>query len=38
MKEHWKTGYNDTVRSLRHKEVLKRPSCAEGIMTYDFEE
>lgn len=38
MEEHWKAGYNDTVRSLRHKEILKRPTCAEGIMTFDLAE
>jgi NTE family protein len=38
MEEHWKAGYNDTVRSLRHEEILKRPTCAEGIMVYDVSE
>ncbi len=38
MDEHWKAGYNDTVRSLRHEEILKRPTCAEGIMVYDVSE
>jgi len=38
MEEHWKTGYNDTVRSLRHKEILKRPDNAEGINTFDVAE
>ncbi len=38
MEEHWKAGYNDTVRSLRHKEILKRPKCSEGIMIYDVAE
>jgi len=36
MEEHWKSGYTDTVNSLAHKEVLKKPDCAEGIMTYDI--
>jgi NTE family protein len=36
MEEHWKAGYHDTVRSLRHKEVLKLPECPEGIETYDM--
>jgi len=36
MEEHWKSGYTDTVKSLRHKEVLKKPTCPEGIMTYDI--
>jgi NTE family protein len=38
MEEHWNAGYHDTVRSLRHKEILKRPTCAEGINTYDVAE
>jgi NTE family protein len=38
MEEHWKAGYNDTVHSLRHKDVLKRPECPEGIKTYDVAE
>ena len=35
MEEHWKSGYNDTVKSLEHKEILKKPDCPEGIMVYD---
>lgn len=35
MEEHWKSGYNDAVRTLRRKEVLRRPDCPEGIMIYD---
>lgn len=38
MEEHWRSGYHDTVRTLRHKDVLKRPTCAEGIMIYDVAE
>jgi NTE family protein len=36
MSEHWKAGYDDTVRSLRHKEILKLPTDDDGIMTYDL--
>ncbi len=36
MQDHWQAGYNDTVRSLRHKEIFERPTCAEGIMTFDL--
>jgi NTE family protein len=36
MEEHWEAGHEDTVRSLNHKDVLKLPSRAEGIMTYDL--
>lgn len=35
MEDHWKAGYNDTKRSLRHRDILKLPDCAEGIKTYD---
>lgn len=38
MEDHWKAGYNDTVRSLRHKSILKRPDCSEGIKIYDVSE
>lgn len=36
MEEHWKAGFNDTIRSLRHKEVLHLPTNNEGMMTYDL--
>jgi len=36
MQEHWRAGYNDAVRTLRHPEVLKRPTRLEGIFTFDL--
>lgn len=35
--EHWHTGYNDAVRTLRHPEALARPelAIAEGVATFD---
>jgi NTE family protein len=36
MKDHWNAGYNDTLRTLRHPEVLKRPDNAEGLGIFDF--
>src|SRR5579859_4856278 len=36
MEEHWRAGYHDTVRTLRHPEVLKRPDNLEGVMTFDL--
>jgi NTE family protein len=36
MNDHWKAGYNDTVRTLRHPEVLRRPDNADGLAIYDF--
>jgi NTE family protein len=36
MNEHWKAGYNDARRTLRHPEVLARPSNIEGVLTFDL--
>jgi NTE family protein len=36
MEEHWKSGYDDAVRTLRHPEVLLRPDNPEGVRTFDF--
>jgi NTE family protein len=36
MEEHWKSGYNDTVRTLRHPEVLQRPDDYDGVTTFDL--
>jgi NTE family protein len=36
MEEHWKSGHEDAVRSLRHPEVLLRPDNAEGVRTFDY--
>jgi NTE family protein len=36
MQEHWRAGYHDAVRTLRHPEVLERPSNLEGIFTFDL--
>jgi len=35
MEEHWTAGYHDTVRTLRHPEVLQRPTSLDGIFTFD---
>jgi NTE family protein len=35
MEEHWTAGYHDTVRTLRHPEVLQRPTNLDGIFTFD---
>ena len=37
IEEHWQTGYNDAVRTLRHPEALSRPELdiAEGVATFD---
>jgi NTE family protein len=36
MEDHWHAGYYDTVRTLRHPEVLERPKNLEGVLTFDL--
>jgi NTE family protein len=36
MQEHWRAGYHDAVRTLRHSEVLERPTNHEGVLTFDL--
>jgi NTE family protein len=36
MEEHWRAGHYDTVRTLRHPEVLERPRNREGVFTFDL--
>jgi NTE family protein len=36
MEEHWRAGYHDTVRTLRHPQVLKRPENFEGVLSFDL--
>jgi NTE family protein len=36
MQEHWQAGYTDAVRTLRHPEVLERPTSLEGVATFDL--
>jgi NTE family protein len=36
MEEHWRAGYNDAVRTLRHPEVLQRPNGSDGVFTFDL--
>ena len=36
MVEHWKAGCDDTVRTLRHPQVLQRPTNAEGFSAFDL--
>ena len=38
MEEHWRAGYHDAVRTLRHPEVLQRPTNPEGVGTFDLAE
>jgi NTE family protein len=36
MEDHWRAGYQDAVRTLRHPEVLERPRSGDGIFIFDF--
>ncbi len=38
MEEHWQAGYHDTIRTLRHPEVLERPRSLDGVFTFDIAE
>ncbi len=37
MQDHWRAGYHDAVRTMRHPEVLSRPSSLDGVFTFDLE-
>jgi NTE family protein len=37
MQDHWKAGYYDAVRTLRHPDVLTRPASLDGVFTFDLE-
>jgi NTE family protein len=36
MEDHWSAGHYDTIRTLRHPEVLERPTNLEGVLTFDL--
>jgi NTE family protein len=36
MEDHWTAGLQDTVRTLRHPEVLGQPNSADGVFTFDL--
>ena len=36
MEEHWRSGYDDAVRTLRHPEALQRPNDPDGFFTFDL--
>ena len=36
MQEHWRAGYHDARRTLRHPEVLERPTNRDGVFTFDL--
>jgi NTE family protein len=35
MDDHWSAGRSDTIRTLRHPEILERPTSADGVFTFD---
>jgi NTE family protein len=37
MLDHWRAGYHDALRTLRHPEVLSRPTSLDGVFTFDLE-
>jgi NTE family protein len=36
MEDHWRAGYHDVVRTLRHPRVVERPTNHEGVLTFDL--
>jgi NTE family protein len=36
MEDHWRAGRHDTIRTLRHPEVLARPTGPDGVFTFDL--
>jgi len=36
MTEHWRAGYQDALKTLRHPEVLERPATIDGVFTFDL--
>ena len=38
MVDHWRTGYDDTIRTLAHPEVLERPRTPDGVFIFDIAE
>jgi NTE family protein len=36
MKEHWRAGHYDARRTLRHPNVLERPTNTAGVFTFDL--
>ena len=36
MAEHWRSGYQDTMYTLRHPEVLERAGDGEEFTIFDF--
>jgi len=37
MQDHWRAGYHDALRTLRHPQILARPTSLDGVFTFDLE-
>jgi NTE family protein len=37
MQDHWRAGYHDALRTLRHPEILARPTSLDGVFTFDLQ-
>ena len=37
MQPHWRSGYHDTIRTLRHPHIFERPTNREGVAIFDLE-
>ena len=37
MEEHWRAGFNDARRTLRHNEIFDPASGKDGVFTFDVE-
>ncbi len=35
MEEHWRAGFNDATRTLRHRGIFEHPTNPEGVFTFD---
>jgi NTE family protein len=38
MEDHWRAGYHDTIRTLRHPAVLERPRSLDGCFRFNVAE
>jgi NTE family protein len=38
MEDHWRAGYHDTIRTLRHPQALERPRSLDGVFMFDVAE
>ncbi len=36
MEEHWRSGYSDATETLKHPEILKRPTTSGAVNVFDF--